>query len=146
MPRPLLIFSQSDYLIQFFVINLHTWWQTVQIQISWLLQKPTDLDLHCLQNMVYPGSAGQGLTVFVEFQTLFFVICWICPASANSYSSLSIGTGLSKQCRPKQMLQKRMNDHSLYSVYQWPLIHMCFDIPSGSKRSCSYFRSSKVRD
>ena len=24
-------------------------WQTEQIQISWLLQKPTDLDLHCLQ-------------------------------------------------------------------------------------------------
>ena len=22
--------------------------QTVQIQISWLLKKPTDLDLHCL--------------------------------------------------------------------------------------------------
>ena len=22
--------------------------QTVEIQISWLLQKPTDLDLHCL--------------------------------------------------------------------------------------------------
>ena len=33
MPRPLLIFSQSDYLIEIFVINLHTWWQTVQIQI-----------------------------------------------------------------------------------------------------------------
>ena len=33
----------------------------MQIQISWLLQKPTDLDLHCLQNRVYPGSAGQGL-------------------------------------------------------------------------------------
>ena len=32
------------------------------IQISWLLQKPTDLDLHCLQNRIYPGSAGQGLT------------------------------------------------------------------------------------
>ena len=26
-------------------------------------QKPTDLDLHCLQNRVYPGSAGQGLRV-----------------------------------------------------------------------------------
>ena len=61
MPRPLLILSQSDYLIQIVAINLHTWWQTVQIQISWLLQKPTDLDLHCLQNRVYPGSAGQGL-------------------------------------------------------------------------------------
>ena len=36
----------------------------MQIQISWLLQKPTDLDLHCLQKVlsrVYPGSAGQGL-------------------------------------------------------------------------------------
>ena len=33
----------------------------MQIQISWLLQKPTDLDLHCLQNRVYPGSAGQEL-------------------------------------------------------------------------------------
>ena len=33
----------------------------MQIQISWLLQKPTDLDLHCLQNNIYPGSAGQGL-------------------------------------------------------------------------------------
>ena len=26
-------------------------------------QKPTDLDLHCLQNRVYPGSAGQGLSL-----------------------------------------------------------------------------------
>ena len=33
----------------------------MQIQISWLLQKPTDLDLHYLQNRVYPGSAGQRL-------------------------------------------------------------------------------------
>ena len=33
----------------------------MQIQISWLLQKPTDLDLHCLQNRIYLGSAGQGL-------------------------------------------------------------------------------------
>ena len=44
-----LIFSQSDYLIQVVVTNSNIEWQTVQIQISWLLQKPTDLDLHCLQ-------------------------------------------------------------------------------------------------
>ena len=61
MPGLLLILSQSGYLIQTVAINLHTWWQTVQIQISWLLQKPTDLDLHCLKNRIYPGSAGQGL-------------------------------------------------------------------------------------
>ena len=35
----------------------------MQIQINWLLQKPTDLDLHCLQNRVYPGSAGQGFNI-----------------------------------------------------------------------------------
>ena len=50
MPHPLLIYSQSDNLIQVVDTNSHTKWQTVQIQISWLLQKPTDLDLHCLQN------------------------------------------------------------------------------------------------
>ena len=61
MPHPCLIFSQSGYLIQIVAIDLHPWWPTVQIQISWLLQKPTDLDLHCLQNRVHPGSAGQGL-------------------------------------------------------------------------------------
>ena len=34
----------------------------MQIQISWLLQKPTDMDLHCLQRQgIYPGSAGLGL-------------------------------------------------------------------------------------
>ena len=27
--------------------------------------KPTDLDLHCLQIRVYPGSAGQGLKIKV---------------------------------------------------------------------------------
>ena len=29
--------------------------QTVQIQISWLLKKPTDLDLHCLQKQGISG-------------------------------------------------------------------------------------------
>ena len=55
MPCPLLIFSQSDHLIQTVDIDSHTEWQTVQIQISWLLQKPTDLDLHCLQRQSISG-------------------------------------------------------------------------------------------
>ena len=33
----------------------------MQIQISWLLQKPTDLDLLCLQRQGILDSAGQGL-------------------------------------------------------------------------------------
>ena len=55
MPRPLLIFSQSDYLIQVVDTNSNTEWQTVQIQIRWLLQKPADLDLHCLQRQGISG-------------------------------------------------------------------------------------------
>ena len=55
MPFPFLIFSQLDYLIQIIDINSHTEWQTVQIQICWLLQKPTDLDLHCLQRQGISG-------------------------------------------------------------------------------------------
>ena len=38
-----------------FEINSCIEWQTVQIQISWLLQKPTDLDLHCLQRQDISG-------------------------------------------------------------------------------------------
>ena len=49
MPHPLLIVSQLDYLIKIVEINSHTEWQTVKIQISWLFQKPADLDLHCVQ-------------------------------------------------------------------------------------------------
>ena len=55
MPCPLLIFSQSVYLIQVVDTNLHTYPQTVQIQINWLLQNPTDLDLHCLQRQGISG-------------------------------------------------------------------------------------------
>ena len=49
----------------------------MQIQISWLLQTPTDLDLHCLQNRIYPGSAGQGLNR-VQFCTLFHDALHLC--------------------------------------------------------------------
>ena len=55
MPCPLLIISQSDYLIQIIEINSRTYWQTLQTQISWLLQKPTDLGLHCLQRQDISG-------------------------------------------------------------------------------------------
>ena len=55
MQLPFLILSQSDYLIQIVDLNSHSEWQIVQIQISWLLQKPTDLDLHCLQRQGISG-------------------------------------------------------------------------------------------
>ena len=64
MPHPFQIFSQSDYLIQIVDINSHTEWQAVQIQISWLLQKPTDLDLHCLQKQGISGFSRTRVNKF----------------------------------------------------------------------------------
>ena len=72
IPRPLLIFSISEYLIQMVYINSHIEWQTVQIQISWLPQKPTDLDPHCLQRQ---GISGCSITR-VKFD-LYLSIFWI---------------------------------------------------------------------
>ena len=42
----------------------------MQVQISWLLKKPTDLGLH-FKDRVYLGSAGQGLS---SAQRLSFVL------------------------------------------------------------------------
>ena len=70
MPRPLLIFSQSDYLIQDVDINSRNEWQTVQIQISWLLKKPTDLDLHCFIRQGRSCLAREGLTAFMHCMNL----------------------------------------------------------------------------
>ena len=55
MSRPRQNVSQSDSLIQLIDMNSHTEWQKVQIRISWLLQKPTDLVLHCLQSQGISG-------------------------------------------------------------------------------------------
>ena len=80
MPRPFLIVSQSDYLIQIVDIISHTKWQTVQIQISWLLQKPTDLDLHCLQR--------QGIFGFIRTKVrTLWVLCKPCYAQKDSYQT-----------------------------------------------------------
>ena len=56
-------FCQSDYLIQVFDRNSHILWQTMQIQIIWLLQKPTDLDLNCLLRQGMLCSAREGLSL-----------------------------------------------------------------------------------
>ena len=44
--QPIRLLSQSDYMIKVVDINSYTEWQTVQIQISYLLKKPTDRVLH----------------------------------------------------------------------------------------------------
>ena len=77
MPHLLLIVSKSDYLIWIVHINSHSEWQTVQIQISWLLQKPTDLDLHCFQkptDLELHCLQRQGISGFSRTRVKFFCI------------------------------------------------------------------------
>ena len=74
MPCPLLIFSQSDYLIQVVDTNSNTEWKTVQIQISWLLQKPTDPDLHCLQRQGISGFSRTRVNILSCFSIK--TCCW----------------------------------------------------------------------
>ena len=62
MPHPVQIVSQSDSLIQIIDINSHTDWQTAQIQISWLRQKPIDLDLNCLLKQGMSCLAREGFS------------------------------------------------------------------------------------
>ena len=76
-----MILSQSDSLIQISDINSDTKWQTVQIQISWLLQKPTDLDLHCLQKQGISGLSRTRvkkvsfcLALYTEVNSQTFVV------------------------------------------------------------------------
>ena len=92
MPCPFQIFSQSDYLIQIVDKNLHTEWQTVQIQ------KPTDLDLHCLQR--------QGISGFSRTRVkLAHHTCSIIP-HINNYDNMKtfsqVGRyGLRENCKIK---------------------------------------------
>ena len=47
----------------------------MQIQISWLLQKPTDLDLHCLQRQGISGFSRTRVKVLLQLIP-HTVLCW----------------------------------------------------------------------
>ena len=86
MPRPFPIFTQSDCLIQ--VVDSHTESQTVQIQISWLLQKPTDLDLHCLQRQGISGLSRTRVKIFSNLLVFYFYMLKVLKLSVRLKSVL----------------------------------------------------------
>ena len=114
MPHPFLIFSPSDYLIQILDTNSHISWQTVQIQISWLLQKPIDLDLHCLQR--------QGISGFSRTRVKFAEHCGtdsaVYPVEWNIFVYLPKymdNKCLNKQCRARS---------NCYVVWIYTVFHL----------------------
>ena len=96
MPRPLLIFSQSDNLIRIIAMNSHTWWQTVQIQISW-----QHLDLHCLQRHGISGLSRTRVTTDEKKNTYFPKITEGIVDKGIPYMHLSGGT-----VSPRRVVQK----------------------------------------
>ena len=94
MPPPLLIFSQSGYLVQIVDINLHTEWQTVQIQFrSQLIWIYT-----VCKGRVYPGSAEQGLTFTMLWVnsadnklTIFFFLFFLVKRILHFMQIVSLG-------------------------------------------------------
>ena len=76
-------YCQPNRILEVVNTNSHIEWQTVQIQISWLVKKPTELDLHCLQRQGISESARSGLTLF------------------NTYPAVHDNPYLCKQCRSK---------------------------------------------
>ena len=72
-------------------------WQIVQIQIRWLLEKPSDLDLHCLQKQGCPGSRGLGLTrgirVFSKRKEFVLLGIEFLPFRVDPFSEGNSGTG-----------------------------------------------------
>ena len=92
----------------------------MQIQISWLLQKPTDLDLHCLQRQGISGLSrtrvksqhkSKKLLVHVLGDFNFREIVW--PARLSK-----CGTMLSQS--KGQMLPDIMDDHGLEQMIHFP--------------------------
>ena len=81
MPHPFPIFIQSDYLIQVVGINSNTEWQIVQI-----LQKPTDLDLHCLQKQGISGFSTTRVDKWFSKNVFFHYAFPHCSLMYNHYS------------------------------------------------------------
>ena len=130
MPHPLLIINQSVCLIQAVDINSHTEWQTVQIKISWLLQKPTDLDLHCLQRQGISGFSrtrvnllnifGRFLPFLLGRQVLWLSVCFTAHwATAEKGSTLNCKKLLSFPSNPYMRKEPKniLQSYFLWNVY-----------------------------
>ena len=89
----------------------------MQIQISWLLQKPTDLDLHCLQRQGVSGFSrtrvnNQPIEIVLSFKYLGVYF----HKNGNWYST-----------------QKRIAQHASYSLHNLFTIFNQIDLPVSKK-------------
>ena len=113
-PHPLLIFSQSYYmyLIQVADTNLASKGQTVQIQISWLLlQKPADLDLHCLKR--------QGISGFSRTKVNLYQEIYCSKLKVNFIMLVSVTYGRRLFNMWLKTLQSNLTKTFIYTILRW---------------------------
>ena len=87
MSRPFPIPWRSVFLVRSEVLGMcsHTQWQAVRIVIRWLLQRPTNLDLHCLQRQ---GMFGFSRTRFNSLYMLLQcenLLLWVMILRGNEF-------------------------------------------------------------
>ena len=129
----------------------------MQIQISWLLQKPTDLDLHCLLRQGMSCSAREGLNLSGDYGGVR--VCCVCRGSTHvlissassvlsTFPLVSISLFLTTSCvtfLPFCQLGCKMTDEG------WCVVNPCLadpDIPCLCKqcrsRSVGFWRSQLI--
>ena len=106
MPRPLLIFSRSDYLIHIVAINSHTKRQTVQSQLIWIYT--------VCKCRIYPGSAGQGLKLRTNINLHILAV--------SSWPSILMYAAVSSECTacPCHIVGKGSQKKGSFRTYMNP--------------------------
>ena len=127
MPHPLLIFSQSDYLIQVVIqINILNDKQCRSRSVGFLIRSQLIWIFTVCKGRTYPGSAGQDLI------NCIFPKYWDRQERANSIVPDQM---LQNSVDPDQMLQNAASDQGLHCL---PIFQHFLD-------TCSNFRTSMVR-
>ena len=118
--------------------------QTVQIQVSWLIKKPTDLDLHCLQNKGISGFSMRRVKNYHIYPKYWDTITTYNtslkkeenneqPIYEDTIFTVCFGTdrqAWANSADPDEMLQNTASHDGLHCL---PLIQQFLDTTSGSK-------------
>ena len=136
MSHTLLTVGQLDYLTQIVDINSHTDWQPVQIQINWLLQKPADLDLHCLQRQ---GIYGFSKLLAVQADNKFVI--FLDNVLQNKYFEILFKLCLLETVWVKFVLSygKKAKKKNILFVVCWIHVEMLKLTVQGLFQVCKYY-------
>ena len=140
-PTLLPIFYRYNAAFKFISMYFQSIWKTVWIQIRWLHQKPSDLDLQCFQKWTNLGSAGKWLKCTILINSSKFLYSYL---SAFRLYYWDIQILICDQCKKDitthfKGVQPRVDrlQSAYYFFVQCIISHTCTDgsvLASGQKR------------